>query len=209
MFIIVNGTEVLLGPMPWKKRRFEQCLLEDLEIEYTLPLSNSNAVSIIENVKILPLTSIDYPIINQKIQTYNGPYYNIFEDHAESYYVPTDQNIDVVKSSLKEKVAYNRWAYETEGITVTVQNAEIFVSTQRGERDIFLQALQLGKNNATWKFDNDIWLVLTLEDLNTIVTAVMTHVQIAFDWESQKINEINSATTLQQLDLIEILPNAN
>ena len=203
MFIILNGTQVILGPLPWKKRRFEECLSDDLEISYTLPVTNTDAIVINENVKILPVKNINYEPINQKIQCHNGPFYDIYTDYVDVYYTATDLNLDIAKQRLKETLADLRWQLETRGITLTIQNTEIFVITERGERDIFLQALQLGNDNAVWKFNN-VWLTLSLNDLTTIVTGIATHVQSAFTWEANLVTSINNATTLTELDAISL-----
>lgn len=204
MFIIVENQSVILGPMPWRPTYFKSVLLDDLEIDYNVPLSNANNDPIIisESVQILPVTEIGViGELNNKIQFANGPYYNFYPTYAEYYYLPENKSIDLVKSEFKQIVAANRYKYESMGITVTIQGKDVFVFTSRGDRDIYLQAYQMGKTDVNWKF-GDEFLVLTNADLGSIVLAVSTHVQNTFDWESGKVSEIDACTTLAELDTL-------
>ena len=105
---------------------------------------------------------------------------------------------------MKSIVADNRWKLETAGVKVTIQGQELSITTARGERDIYLQALQLGSDAKSWKFDNNTWLVLSLAELQTIVTAIVTHIQAAFDWENSLITNIDSLNTLAELAALEL-----
>ena len=92
------------------------------------------------------------------------------------------------------------------GVKVTIQGQEVTALTGREDRSIYLQAAQLGAANKTWKFGGNTWLVLSQADLNTIVTAVLDHVQTSFAEEAAKAAEIDACTTLAQLDAI-VLPS--
>lgn len=204
MFIIVENQSVILGPMPWRSSFFQSCLLDDLEIQFEVPKTNSNSEVIIvsDSVKIMPVS--DLGIIgdfNGKIQHTNGPYYNFYDQYAEVYYTPQDKPIDFVKSELKQIVTDNRYKYEISGIKITIQGKEVIALTNRGERDIYLQAYQLGKDTVTWKFGSE-FLILSNSDLGLIVTAVSNHVQDTFNWESGKYSEIDAYTTLAELNSV-------
>lgn len=205
MFCILENNQVILGPNHWNKRRFESCLLDDCEIEFTLPPGNDNFQPIIvsENVKICPVRETIQPSYNTKIQQLAGPFTTVNEDNSITLtYNVVDQDINSVKNDLKAIVANNRWLLEVSGVNVNVQGQDIYVTTERGSRDIFLQAVQLGSDGQRWKFDNGIWLVLSLAELQVILNAIVSHVQMAFDWESDKLAEIDACVDLASLDAV-------
>jgi len=208
MFIIVDNNNVVLGPMNWRPVMFSNCLSDEFEINYALPLSNPNnePITINETIRILPVTDLgpntEY---NPKIQQLSGPFYNFFSTYAEMYYVPVDKNIDTVKAELKQIVAANRYKYEIQGVKSTIQETEVKLYTSREDRGLYLQAYQLGSNGANWKFEGPIWLTLSNTELGQIVLAVSTHVQNVFDWEALKGTEIDSKTLLSELNDIELI----
>jgi hypothetical protein len=204
MFCIIENNQVILGPVNWNQRRFQNVLLDDCEVTIDLPYSNDNTPIIVsDSIIICPLKEIVQPSLNSKIEQFAGPFLTVNDDNTATLtYQVIDQSVDNVKTDLKTIIAHNRWLLETNGITVNIQNTDVNITTMRQDRDIFLQALQLGSNNQAWKFDNNIWLTLPTSDLQTIVTAIVSHVQMSFDWESAKITEIDSCTDLSSLDSI-------
>lgn len=212
MFIITekqidNTIMVILGPMPWSPNRFRNCLADDLEIQFNVPLSNPNneLINISDTVKIYPVIDLgpnaEY---NPRIHYLNGPFYNYYEDRAELYYVPYDKPIDIVKDELKHLVAANRYKYEVMGISYTIQGKTVNLYTNREDRNLYLQAYQLGVDNINWKFGTEFLTVSHIE-LGEIVSVVMSHIQAVFDWESSKLNEIDNCETLEELDIISVV----
>ena len=212
MFLVIEKTHdgmnfVHLGPMPWRQRLFQSVITDDLEIDYTLPVSNDGNEAIIINdiARIIPVTNIDITEpFNPKIQQLIGPYYNFYETYAEHYQKVEDKPLDVVRSELKPIIAANRYRYEILGTSVTIQDKTLNVLTTREDRGLYLQAYQLGKDDVNWKF-GDTFVILSNSDLGIIVNAVANHVQSAFDWESRKNIEIDSAITLEELDNIKLI----
>lgn len=201
MFIIVENESVLLGPMNWRKEAFESCILDDCEIEVVLSKSNDERLPIIinENIKILPVTDIG--VSNEydpAIHWLNGPYYNFYENYAEVYYTAYDKPLDYYKAELKAEAAANRYKYEIMGIYVEIQNQNVLIYTNREDRNLYMQAYQIGSNNVNWKFDN-IFLTLSNAELGSIVMAGAMHIQNVFDWEGNKAAEIDNCTTLLEL----------
>ena len=204
MFIIIENNLVILGPMNWKPTAFESCILDDCEFEVKLPKSNNERLPIIvnENIKILPVKDIGISNeYNSLTQWLNGPYYNLYDDYAEVYYTAYDKPIDILKSELKSEVSANRYKYENQGITIEINQHNVFIFTNRSDRNLYIQAYQLGSDNIKWKF-GDIFLILSNADLGKIVTAGASHIQAVFDWESSKFIEIDSASDLITLAAI-------
>lgn len=219
MFVLVENNSVVLGPNDYNKKRFETILKEELEIDFTLPTSLNSYLEINSSVQIYPVKYENPPVINSKIEILNGPFWNFSNQTATASYQPLTKPIDSIKSEMTGDLANKRWKKETEGVVIPLQNKLVWVTTQRGERDIFLQAVQLGSNGATWKLTEveqvaveidpsgysvkgTLWLTLSTAELQQIVGAIVSKVQSAFDWENNYSNQIKSATTVEELDAI-------
>jgi hypothetical protein len=219
MYVITHHhdyDEVLLGPIDWNPKFISSVLQTDLDLLYrpTVLASDEQKVpyEILQNVWVRKVVE-QSESINPKTQTLIGPYwsYPAKEDsEAENVgiaeYRATDKPIEIVKSELKEILAAERYKKEVAGVKTTIQGQEVTVDTMRGERDVFVQKYLLMADNDTveWKFP-EIWLTLTKEDLGTAVSAGVNHVQDCFNWEASKVTEIDSCTTLEELDAIVIV----
>lgn len=208
MYTLIESKQyVHLGPIPWNQQMFQTYLEDLVHVRLNLPAQyNSETPINIDGHYVIFFTKLEYPQpFNPKIEQYAGPFWNIVNGQAVGTYTAVPKPIDSVKSELKTIVADNRWREETKGITVNIQGVDVFITTQRGERDIFLQSLQLmGPTDVrSWKFGN-IWLELTYTDMQTIVNAVVTHIQTVFDWDKAKGLEIDNAQDLTELDNIKL-----
>lgn len=203
--LIEKPTNIIhLGPMNYSKNMFKYSLEEDLEItDFELPISLTDRLVISEKAEIVPC-EVTEPSYNTKIERLNGPYWDYSNpDLAQGSYLVEPKPLLDVQGKLKEVVANNRWKKEIAGIKVTIQENELSISTTRGDRDIYLQALQLGADNKIWKFPEGFF-TLSLADLQVIVYAIVNHVQTVFDWEAQTVNEIMSTSDLQLLDKMDL-----
>ncbi len=206
MFIIVENESVILGPMPWRQTMFKNCLMDDLEIDFNVPYSNNtnDVIIVTENVKIMPVNDIGpNTAFDSKSQTLNGPFYNFYETYADMYFTVHDKDIELYKSELRAQVAANRWKYEIMGVKATIQSTEVMLLTNREDRNLYIQAYQMGTDNVNWKF-GDIFLTITNQELGYIVLTGATHIQAVFDWEAAKNVSINEATTIAELNAIDV-----
>lgn len=200
MFVIVHNNSVILGPMRWNKFRFENVIEEDCEFTVSLPSSNDQPIIVSDNIKILPIQGTQNPDFNSRIEFLNGPFWEFTDTVAIQSFRKESLNIDAVKNTMKAQTSAVRWKRETAGIKVTIQGTEVSVTTDRGDRDIFVQKFLLMSDSETvqWKFPEG-WLVLTKADLGAIVAAGAQHVQDQFVWEAAKIAEIDACTTHAEL----------
>jgi len=208
MFVIVHNNFVILGPMRWNRFRFENTIQEECEVSVTLPDRNDSLSPIIvsEEVKILPVQGTPNPEHNPKIEFLHGPFWDFSNDIATSSYIVQPYAIDAVKNMLKAECANERYKKENSGTKVTIQDVEVTVDTSRGSRDIFVQKyLLMGENDIVqWKFP-ECWLTLTKAELGLVVSTGAQHIQAQFDWEAEKVAEIEASETLEQLAQIVIV----
>ena len=59
MFVIVQNNYVVLGPMVWNRFRFQNFLLEECEVTFTLDSRNDSETPVVvsDEIKILPTAS--------------------------------------------------------------------------------------------------------------------------------------------------------
>jgi hypothetical protein len=203
-YVLVHNGFVINGPRAWNYRSFESSLQEDCEIEYKLPMSKTDEeiIEIDENTKIYAAELV-YPNYNAKIEYPHGPFWDFSTGKAIGTFQVLPTPIELIKNTLKAKVAEIRWRKEIAGLITNVQDNDVFVDTAREVRDVFLQKYILMNENETvqWKF-NSGWVTLTRTEVNTIATAVANHIQSQFDWEIAKHAEIDACSTAEELDAI-------
>jgi hypothetical protein len=205
MYVLVNNGQLLLGPMNWNFRMFESALRDDLEITQQLPPTKTDAsvIDIGNGITIRPVEMLADPAYNPKIQGLHGPFFDYSDPtKAVGHYEVMDYSIEAIQNFLISQVADLRYKQEVSGAKVILQGQEVLLTTARGERDIFLQAMLLGSNGASWKFPKGIYLTLSNDELKTIVQEIMVQVQDAFTWEHTKTTEILSKTTAADLDAV-------
>jgi hypothetical protein len=200
MFVIVYNNQVILGPMPWRKFFFENIIEEDCEVQVTLPQKNDVPYTVNDEIVILPAryTHEEHNPITQK---HNGPFWTITETEAVGNFVAIDKDVEHLKSELKQIVADKRWKKEVGGIKVTINDIEYSVDTSREGRKIYIEQLQMNSSSYDWKF-NEGYVTLSLVDLQNIVQSINEHIQNCFAEERNRINLIDSKTSLEDLELL-------
>jgi hypothetical protein len=212
--LVENRTTVLLGPMGSWKPRFIQAELDELEIDYKVsPAEPENGYLKIPdtNLEIMTLISLDYPPCDSIYQYYAGPFYTYNNDNTVSgtHEVFDVTNLDLIRPSLKNIVANNRYTVEIAGTKATVQDTVVTLDTSRDGRNVFIQKFLLMKPGETveWKFP-ECWLTLTYEDLGLIVQTGANHIQSQFVWEAATVAQIDAASTVEELKAIVLTPVA-
>ena len=137
-------------------------------------------------------------------------YYDTSVEPITGYYEVADRDLTAAKNDLKAKAADERYRKECSGVKVTIQGTEVLIDTNRDARHIWFQSLMLLPAGVSqkFKFDREIWLNLTKDDISAVVAAIVAHVQGAFDWESAKIVEIDSAVDKVALEAVVIVEPA-
>lgn len=207
LYAIAHGTSVIHGPKPWNKRSFESVLRDDLDIQdAVLDVAEPNdVVTVFVDIKIWPVEILPRPNFNSKTQHLQGPYWTFKTDKVEMSYVAEDLPIDFVKDTLKAAITSNRYDKEIAGFTATVQGYSVTCDTSREGRKIFSDTYIIMSDGdvINWKFP-ERWIAISRSDLGAIVLAGKQHIQSCFDWEKTKHDEIDSKTTLAELDSVEL-----
>ena len=206
MFIIIHDNQVVLGPMRWNRFRFENFLEEEHEISTTLQDKNENSPVIVSDIcKILPIAVTAYPEHNPKIEMLHGPFWDITDELATSSYQVVSMPVDAVKNQLKALTSTERNSREAKWITQTIQGQSIKIDTSKENRNSLIQKLVAITESDTvnWKFGAQ-FLTLTYNEIKDLISALDAHIQTQFDWQLNKIAEIEACETLSELDAIVI-----
>lgn len=206
MFVIVYNNSVILGPMRWNRFRFENEIQEECDFSVSLLDRNDNldAVIVSDNIQILPVQGTENPQFNPKIEFLNGPFWEFTDKSAIQSYRVESLPIDAVKNMLKEQVAVERWNKENSGTKITLNDVEYSFGTDKETRSILQNAVS-HLDGINWKHDRDTWILMTKENIQNTLSGILSYVQSCFDWEFNKIQEIDACETLKELDSVIIV----
>ena len=210
--LVKNKEQIFLGPIDWKPRFIQteiNELIEDgeLSVDFTVPPVEQGYIDIGDGFEIFEIVDIISPDINTQYEDPVGPFYTYADNKATQVWQKQDKPLHAIQDSLKQVAATERYRKEILGTKVTIQNLEVFVSTDRSEsRNILSQKFLLMSDTDTilWKFPEG-WLTLTKSELGSIVSASSSYIQAQFDWEQTIITQINDAIDIETLKAIIIV----
>jgi hypothetical protein len=207
MYALVNGQELLLGPIAFNYRMINSVLEEELEVDFRVTSQDYQSVPIVftEDIKILPARN-EVPEYDPRFQTVSQTSHEITETEVVFYYGVSDKPLEQIKSEYKAVVAPERWNKENTTVTVTINDNEITVSTSRDNRLSIVSKLLSGDGPYNFKFNDGVWEEISKTDLQTILTEIDTVVQAAFDWELAKLAEIDACVDGEAVYAVEIIP---
>ena len=111
------------------------------------------------------------------------------------------QDIEKLKQMKLAEIAHMRWQAETSGITIN----EVEIATDRESQGLLTGTVLPAQNNpqyeVNWKAKNG-WAVLDAATILAIADAVRNHVQACFDREKDLQDQIEAATTVDEVKAI-------
>jgi hypothetical protein len=111
-------------------------------------------------------------------------------------------DFETLKQSKHWEIADKRWRTETSGITV----AGVEIATDRESQALLMGVVLAAQNDPeyiiNWKAKNG-WAVLDAATILAVADAVRTHVQACFDREKKLQDQIESATTVEELEAVK------
>jgi hypothetical protein len=207
MYALVNGQELLLGPISFNYRMINSVLEEELEVDFRVKSSDYQSVPIIftEDIKILP-TRNDIPEYDPRFQGVSQSSHTITDTEVVFYYSVGDKTLEQIKGERKAEVAPERWNKENTTATVTLYGKEITVSTSRENRLAIVSKVVSDGGMHNYKFNDGEWVEISSADLVTILNAIDDVVQAAFDWEFAKLAEIDACEDGEAVYAVVIVP---
>jgi len=207
MYALINGQELLLGPIAFNYRMINSVLEEELEVDFRVTSQDylNVPITFTEDIKILPARN-DIPTYDPKFQSVSQISHTITGTEVVFYYGVSDKSLEQIKEEYKAAVAPQRWNKENTTVTVTINDNEITVSTSRDNRLSLVSKLLSGDGPYNFKFNDGVWVEISKTNLQTILTAIDTVVQAAFDWELAKLAEIDACVEGEAVYAVEIVP---
>jgi hypothetical protein len=208
MYALVNGQELLLGPIAFNYRMINSVLEEELEVEYRVTSQDYQNVPIhfTEDIKILPARN-DIPEYDPRFQTISQTSRTITDTEVVFTYTISNKTLEQIKDEYKAGVKPERQRRENTSIEVTINNSAITVSTSRESRLEFISKLLGNEGPYNFKFDDGTWVQISKVDLQYIISQIDSKVQEAFDWELAKLQEIDACETKEEVYEVEIVPS--
>ena len=207
MYALINGQELLLGPIAFNYRMINSVLEEELEVEFRVTSQDYQNVPITftEDIKILPARN-DIPEYDPRFQSVAQTSHTITDTEVVFGYGVGDKTLEQIKGEYKAGVAPERWNKENTTVTVTINGKEITVSTSRDNRLALVSKLLSGDGPYNFKFNDGVWEEISKTDLETILTEIDDVVQAAFDWELAKLAEIDACVDGEAVYAVVIVP---
>ena len=207
MYALINGQELLLGPISFNYRMINSVLEEELEVDFRVTSQDYQSVplSFTEDIKILPARN-EVPEYDTRFQTVSQTSHEITDTEVVFNYGVSDKPLEQIKEEYKAAVAPERWNKENTTVTVTINDNEITVSTSRDNRLSIVSKLLSGDGPYNFKFNDGVWEEISKTDLQTILTEIDTVVQAAFDLELAKLAEIDACENGEAVYAVVIVP---
>jgi hypothetical protein len=208
-YALIHNDTIEVGPRNWNYYYFLEYLEdENLSIE-DLPRRPPIESIISDDWKIFLVTEVTYPEnLNRTFEELVGPFWTIHEDHITGLYNRKDRAIPAIKGDLKNTVAANRYVVETGKLEYTFGDGEtVELYTEREQRMIYLNTLSVLPDGETvpFKFKGGKFRsAVTKAELSQIVTLSMNHVRSAFEWEAEKVAEIEALDTIEDLKEVKL-----
>jgi len=113
-----------------------------------------------------------------------------------------DMSLSAVKARKLDELAEARWRHETSGVLV----GGVRIKTDRESQGTISGAYSTLKDGLVpyidWKADGGQWVQVTLAELTPIAQAVAVHVQGAFSLERQLSEQVQAATTVEEVQAV-------
>lgn len=131
------------------------------------------------------------------------PAYYDTNDHTFKRLMPPDPTLDELKARKKADVATARYEAETGGCTVD----GVMIATDRGSQALLTAAVVMARLDpefkTKWKCADGSFKQLDAFQLRAIGDAVIAHVESCFAREGELCEQIDAATTPEELDAIQ------
>jgi hypothetical protein len=118
---------------------------------------------------------------------------------VEMTYLIANKTLDQIKQEYKSQIAPIRKSKENTYINLEINGIEVSISTSRENRLMFVNKLLASPGIHKFKFGNDLWIEIAEENLTYIISQIDKTVQAAFDWEYQKLQEVDACVTAEEV----------
>lgn len=207
MYALIHDTQLILGPIKYNYRLIN-AELEELEIEERVsPRDGENVpLRINENTYLLPAVEI-VPFCDSRFQSIGNFKWEIIREDeipvkVEMTYSVNNKSLEEIKNEYKAQATSIRREKENTIIDIDINGTTVSVSTSREKRLVFvskLMSLMSPLETYIFKFKDDLWMEVTKQELEYIISQIDLKIQAAFDWEYLKFKEIDACSTGEEV----------
>ena len=110
--------------------------------------------------------------------------------------------LESAKAAKLAEIANWRFQRETSGIVLNGVRIKTDRESQAAITGAFITLSQGLVSSVDWKADNGQWIQLGLTEMTAVAQAVATHVQQCFSLEKSYVDQVNAATTIEEVQAI-------
>lgn len=214
-YVLVHKGEVVHGPVHWHSDIMNR-YLERIGKTPFLPfdiLARRQGLVPINQPTVVDEDTAFYKVDMQNEQ----PEESMFTDNghiiwdfstgiAIGTYVAIDKPLEEAKNNLRGYVDQKRNEKEFEGTTVTIGEETFKILAGPLSRLLLVEKLSVMQDNDTcvWKFKENKWKEVSKEDIIVMLNTVDSYVQSLINWEYSIAQQIDAATSVDDLKEINI-----
>jgi len=116
---------------------------------------------------------------------------------------PVEVTLESTKQAKLAEIAAARYGYEISGVRVNQVQIRTDRESQAAINGAYVALLNGVLETVDWKGSDGKWVPLTLAEAKILAQAVAEHVQSAFSIEKQLTEQVNVATTIEDVETIK------
>ena len=214
LLVFDNDIEKIWGPMHWNSRRANNGLkhfdVQDYEFPVDITMYQKELLPIDEpkiindRVKLYRVEYTERPDFDELTQYNEGLSWVLSSGKAVGTYFVYDRPINDIRQTLIEQVIFKGIEKSKQNPIEFVVNGDthLFDSTIESRIQLFL--VPETATDSVFVTSNREYLTLTKEQLDQLSVLIHQHHQDILDWENQKIQQIRTAETAEELKALEI-----
>lgn len=207
-YIFLENGVIDSQPFDWNKSFIDNALIQyGIDTNTSYEHEPSSFIHYSDSIAIMPCIVVE-PTYNDITHSLSDVYDISINQEDGLYYAElqlVENSIEEARVILKNKLAYNRWEKEISGFTLSVNNVNVTIDTNRDTRNMYFQAMMIMSDDQEilWKFDEG-HILLNKQNFQEIFGIGSQYIINLFEQEYFIKLEIDNASTMNELLQIDI-----
>lgn len=212
-----NDPEKIWGPMQWNSDRANNGLKKRGVHEYEFPtdvlmyqkeLLPIDVPTIVnDRVKIYRVEYTEQPTLNDLFQYHEGLTWVVDSGKAVGTYFVLDRSLDKTKEMMQNILSNKSFQKQIGGMDLTLDGVSVRVNTDLVSRvNLSQRWMHMSDTNDVikHKVNNELWKEMNKDQAGELLRHIHEHVSGVLNWEYDVFSQIDSATSVAELKVIEI-----